>query len=117
MSHTSDVYAFWNRHVSNNGKDPNLADNPKKATVWISADSIFPMDTLARIITQIQLSHQDFIKSYAEAFYSKPFCELPIDTVTYLKEEFPLLITYSRNRADLEVPLPPPPPLTSLPEF
>ncbi len=104
-----DLDSIWQMHQSNNGKDPELADAPEKASAEICIDTLSSVNKLGELLHFINTGRNRLLLNAAKHRFDTAFCALPIDSVQDLTWKYPLNLTLIRNGyAWYEVPEPPP---------
>lgn len=109
LSTIPELDSIWQMHQSNNGKDPELADAPEKASAEICIDTLTSVNYLGELLHYLQTGRNKLLLNAAKNRFDTAFCALPIDSVKDLTWKYPLNLTLIRNGyAWYEVPEPPP---------
>lgn len=85
--------AMTKKFITNNGKDPDLSDNPQKAVVSLKNDRATSYKTYIQVQNELKAAYREVREEYARNKYGRTFDQLAVDKQNEIVEMFPQKIS------------------------
>lgn len=93
LMRVQELRAMTKRFITNNGKDPDLSDNPKKAVVSLKNDRGTSYETYIRVQNELKAAYREVREEYARSKYGRTYDQLTAEVQSEIQDMFPQKIS------------------------
>jgi len=98
LAQDKDIKPIAIKFITNNGKDPNMSDNPQKAIISIKNTRETSYKKYISVYNELLAAYKEIRNKYARQKFGKPFDELTEEQQKIVKDAYPQKIAESMQK-------------------